>query len=307
MSNLVGEYAVAAYDLAVLRYVGFAAISLVAYETVITVDKEVQHFWRRSLSMVTIIYLLNRYFELGIALLYLYGMRIVKVAACCARLATVFLGSSYFVQCSIMLSMLIVYERKFEEFVLKAPWACGSVTPSWFSTYWIPTLLFEFMLLCMTLYKSIASGAFENRSGTYRRPSLYRVLVRDQVIFFVSILLSATNIALWQGLPEGKPNNEGLTLSVAIAFVLGCRILLNLRRMSKRNLHFLPLHWFGRQDVISLTCHYSSTATTTPPFRLTKANFIPLYIEDALYIRTARFDFWPVLGHLALTGLKYHL
>lgn len=49
----------------------------------------------------------------------------------------------------------------------------------------IPTLVFEFILLGMALYKTMQYKTVVCKSGTYKRYSLYRILVRDQVIYFV--------------------------------------------------------------------------------------------------------------------------
>ncbi|EJD05341.1 uncharacterized protein FOMMEDRAFT_131897 [Fomitiporia mediterranea MF3/22] len=234
----------AVVDVFAQRCSGVAAISLVVYDIMITMDKEIQHFWGRSFSIVQVIYFLNRYYGLLVVAIYLYGDMIqvfsddqyVILFDRQPKRATILLGSLYFAQCMVMVGVLIAYDREFNDFAWQALHACGTIAPTWFSLFWIPTLIFEFILLCMTLYK----GMLYKKTccldvDSSRQFRLHRILVRGQVIYFTCILLSGSmNIILWKQLPGGTPNNEAVTLSAAVPCVLGSRILLSLRDVASQ-------------------------------------------------------------------------
>ncbi|KAJ1307326.1 hypothetical protein OPQ81_001432 [Rhizoctonia solani] len=99
--------------------------------------------------------------------------------------------------------------------------------PNWFWGYYISPLIFETVLLLLTLYKTIGNI----RSKVTHTPVI-QLFVRDGVAYFAVMFCTLlSNALIWLLAPPGLLE-AGIGFAIAIPTVTASRILLNLRGLS---------------------------------------------------------------------------
>ncbi|CAA7270402.1 unnamed protein product [Cyclocybe aegerita] len=99
--------------------------------------------------------------------------------------------------------------------------------------YWIPVFFFECLMFSLALRKAIEySGGFRGIKNSVisarQRPIIY-VLFRDSITFpFLALSLCTINFIAFRFIPA-TAIQASVILSIFIARILGCRLLLNLR------------------------------------------------------------------------------
>ncbi|KAI0783788.1 hypothetical protein C8Q75DRAFT_810583 [Abortiporus biennis] len=156
MSNEVAEiiesFWVAFFGTA--SYVSIAALAL--YDHCITIDREVQHIWKKRLNILSVFFIVNRY-ALLIATLGMASTELFPRAR-----------SMYEIQTSFNLS-----PSSSDIFLILAVWDAASAL----------SIIFSFLVLCGTLVKTLKLKRIANQAGL--RQGLTTLLIRD-AIFNVS-------------------------------------------------------------------------------------------------------------------------
>ncbi|KAF8754047.1 hypothetical protein RHS01_06356 [Rhizoctonia solani] len=99
--------------------------------------------------------------------------------------------------------------------------------PHWFWGYYISPLIFETILLFLTLYKTVG----HIRSKVTKTPVI-QLFVRDGVAYFAIMFCTLlSNALIWLLAPPGLLE-AGIGFAIAVPTVMASRILLNLRGLS---------------------------------------------------------------------------
>ncbi|KAH8108991.1 hypothetical protein DFH11DRAFT_1691282 [Phellopilus nigrolimitatus] len=131
-----------------LIYCQIAVATVLVYDTIITMDKEVKYFWRSSRSLVSLIYFLNRYIGLFSAFVKL---RHKKLAIC--------LRSMFAMEAAFTLGILVYIILLYKVVV-------------------------ELLLMVLALYRA---ADYWRTSAGLRGCTLVKVVVQDQALYFIFI------------------------------------------------------------------------------------------------------------------------
>ncbi|KAI5120947.1 hypothetical protein M0805_001652 [Coniferiporia weirii] len=250
-------------------YCRVAVTSVLLYDIIITMDKEIAYFWSAPRSLVSLIYFLNRYIALFISLFdikstalpwsyQIAGWMGILLIDCILmmRVLALFSGNKKLAAClaalfvtegAVMLGVLVRIETSVQDMVviiLPGRTGCASqgvFLQNWATAYWVPTLVFEVILTALALYKALcyrrecAALGGDGVSGSGSRTSLLTVLVRDQAIYFVLVIICglASVSSYWIALGQYS-SNVSLFANAALPCVLGSRLLCNLKEEAAR-------------------------------------------------------------------------
>ncbi|KZV91644.1 hypothetical protein EXIGLDRAFT_92237 [Exidia glandulosa HHB12029] len=255
------------------QYSHIAAASLLWWDYLLTLPQEIEFFWQGRLSWPAILFFVNRYLPIltetftSAAITHPVG----SDAVCKFFIAgiTPWTGAlEIFIAQSILLARLCaVYGNKrsfavrmiaffalttaavvgifiWNEFVIKVtshPFpgynftACLSITGTApLYLIWIPVLLFESVAFALLMHM-VVRQIKEDHRVRFSRKTLLHVILRDNIIYFVIILvLYMTEAMMWRFMEV--PERELIDgPSVALISIMGNRMLLNIRRRNRAN------------------------------------------------------------------------
>ncbi|KAI5120051.1 hypothetical protein M0805_007803 [Coniferiporia weirii] len=250
-----------------------SAMVVVLYDMMLTMDKEIEFFWKQRWSTVKLIYMLNRYGGLFFVLVDTWGkscflppnyllnqactfqfyfqqwtgwisvllveiILIIRVNTLYerSRKSTVLLAFFFVIQAGIMAAVLSIFDSVTEIFVWVAVNTCGSyeAPPKWVAIFWLPPVIMDFGLLVLTFRKALAIRRMMP-GNNWRDFQLHRTLVRDQALYFTG----GTRILICSLTNMAFLAFSSSLLCDALGFalgfpcVMGSRILLNLRETAR--------------------------------------------------------------------------
>ncbi|GAB1521735.1 transmembrane protein [Rhizoctonia solani] len=195
-------------------YCEIASLAFVLFDHAITVDQEVERIWKSPWSLPKVLFLFVHW----------------------SNLIT---GQYYdFYELPSILSKWIHFEgaagiiakAAAEMIMIFSSWykGCHPVgLPHWFWGYYISPLIFETILLFLTLYKTVG----HIRSKVTKTPVI-QLFVRDGVAYFAIMFCTLlSNALIWLLAPPGLLE-AGIGFAIAVPTVMASRILLNLRGLS---------------------------------------------------------------------------
>lgn len=101
------------------------------------------------------------------------------------------------------------------------------LVPDHFYTFWIPMLVFEFLLCFLAVFRGY--GSYSASGTMFNGQRLFDILIRDSLIYFLAIGVTyLTCLVVW----ILEPNillEAPIGFSLAISCTLGNRMILNLR------------------------------------------------------------------------------
>jgi len=247
-------------DLMVFKLYSLATFVLLTYDIIITFGNEVEYIWKRKLTPFTLLWFLIRYVPLmGFAFItvVLHDERWSADARVCDKIAlfpgilgiftTTVIGIIFIIRlyatyaankailCSMTLLLTVVQAVKIWAFTsgkrLQLPPGVPGciITPGGsnvrFTCTWIAELLFDFVVLVLTLYRAITFNCTTGGGmGT-----LWKLIVRDGVVYFAVIFASdLANVLAFLLYPADlKALNTSFTISINPLMV--SRLILNLR------------------------------------------------------------------------------
>ncbi|KAH8109708.1 hypothetical protein DFH11DRAFT_900530 [Phellopilus nigrolimitatus] len=198
------------------QYTQVAFLTLLVYDTFITMDKEIKYFWSSPRSFVSLIYFANRYIGIfeGISAIvfntlqaneilqeltnlmtillidYILLMRVLALYHQDKRLAAC-LRTLFGLEAACKLG-LIIYLNIYEEIVVgelaEGVAICGeNRTPPKVldSLSWAVPLLYAVILMVLALYK--AAEHWRETAG-FNQYTLVKVLIQDQAIYFIMVI-----------------------------------------------------------------------------------------------------------------------
>jgi len=256
------------------RYTRVSPMALIIYDILLTMDREILYFWRKSFSVVQVIYFLNRYFglflvvvEVGdslipistthlcnfsfqfevytalVAYLLAQAVMCIRVHALYSRSKFIFafLLVLYIMQGAAMLGVEIAFDLSITIIGIPALTACDTTTgttPFWIFANWIPPIFFELILLSLTLYKAYEYYHMSSAPDARPQSDLMRVFVRDQICYFIAIVLAGTVTMFFQADPaESNLINIALNFTLAVPCIIGSRLLLNLKEVGEKKVY----------------------------------------------------------------------
>ncbi|KAG9105595.1 hypothetical protein FRC07_009159 [Ceratobasidium sp. 392] len=201
--------AIALHQLEVAAAHGFASkclsiagICILIYDHILTFPDEVRFIWKQKWSIVSTIFVLNRYITPLVLAVDVYDKG----------------GLANFLPKSL-------FQIEFEDTVEYNPFfrICFAQLSPHIWMCWLPALIFETFLFVMTLIK-----AREHSKSNFNTPMLH-ILYRDGILYYVVICCcSIFNMTVWLVAP---PTLIALSKFFVLAVVpaMGARLVLNLR------------------------------------------------------------------------------
>ncbi|KAG8863484.1 hypothetical protein FRB96_008224 [Tulasnella sp. 330] len=230
LAAVVAELTQTVTDIQASRYLAVAGFIVLIYDHLSTFSDEVQLIWRKPLSLVSILFLINRYTVPVIIAIDMYDK---------GGLARNLSDSSNFQVLSFAVTHALVALR------VRALWgnrkwinaliiAMGTIyfTSTMVidnvvdSQAFVPALAFESMLFLLTLGKAI-----QDRRRDLSFSGVAGVLIRDGILYFLVISsCSVFNIVVWSSL---RPSLVALAKYFTFSFVnvMASRLVLNLRAL----------------------------------------------------------------------------
>ncbi|KAI5116272.1 hypothetical protein M0805_002618 [Coniferiporia weirii] len=244
-----------------------SASTLLAYDILITMDKEVKYFWKTPFTPISFLYFLNRYtgllealvdvrcgfvswfFQISswISILAVDVILLIRVLALYERSQklTMCLSSLLVVEAAVMLWCLVRIQLDIGiDISIRTSFAgignateCGisvDMPRLMFVLYWIPPTVFELVLLVLSVRKG---AEFWRETAGLNGFKLIRVLIRDQVVYFALILACGVANVILIYVDEGVMTAGTIFTNATAPCILGSRILVNLREAAGRNVY----------------------------------------------------------------------
>ncbi|KAI5116273.1 hypothetical protein M0805_002619 [Coniferiporia weirii] len=259
-----GDLASEVYNYQIQLFARVSATTLLAYDIVITMDKEVKYFWKTPFTPISFLYFLNRYLGLlealvdvrcdflswfyqisgWIGILAVDVILLIRVIALYERSQklTVCLSSLFVVEAAVMLWCLVRIQLdigigiSIGSAVGNAA-ECGitlDIPQLMFVLYWIPPTVFELVLLMLSVRKC---AEFWRETAGLKGFKLMHVLIRDQVVYFALVLACGVANVILIYVDEGVTSAGAIFTNATVPCILGSRILINLREAAGRNVY----------------------------------------------------------------------
>ncbi|KAJ7112405.1 hypothetical protein C8R43DRAFT_1040559 [Mycena crocata] len=246
-----------------------AGIAWMAYDILINLDREVQHFWSGKWSLPRVLYFLNRYFSLARVIFFVFGLfhplsdtfcnAVIYVQTWTGAFEIWFLQiiliyrvNSLYRTKKILIFTLIFFVCSAAAVIAIMTTAVGSANTKvehlpgltaciptahhsrigliW--AFWVPILIFESFLFLLALNQLIRNVAVIRKSTLLFRSKhhLVELILRDSMWYFLLVcLLDISSLLIWQS-PHVAAGTEWTTGFTAPVFsITGTRLLLNLR------------------------------------------------------------------------------
>ncbi|KAL5513704.1 hypothetical protein ACEPAH_4103 [Sanghuangporus vaninii] len=258
-------------ELRFAEYFQFAIVTVLVYDTITCLDKEIKHFWKHPRSLVSIIYFANRYIGLFSAIAYVWlsisdfielttgtywtkdwitinlidYIFVMRVLALYSKdkLLTILLRSLFAIEAAAMFGIL-AYVQIFNGTALgvfgtnfAVCQSVRSVKPIFFIFAWGIPLFFECFLMILALYKG---ASFWSMSQGFSGFNLVKVLLVDQAIYFMIAIFC--NVAMIISDTTTDPHVVskvilGILGSPSLLVVLGARLLVHLKEAGEKGVN----------------------------------------------------------------------
>ncbi|KAH8109181.1 hypothetical protein DFH11DRAFT_1515867 [Phellopilus nigrolimitatus] len=229
-------------EIDISQYTGVAILTLLVYNTIITMDKEIKYFWSSPRAFVSLIY-----FTVNNILHFIYRyillMRVLALYHQDKRLAAC-LRTLFGLEAVFGLGLLI-YPNIYEEVVVgdlaKGVAVCienRDPPKVWSALSWLvpvaAPMLYAIILMVLALYK--AAEHWRETAG-FSQFTLVKVLIMDQAIYFIMVIFcSVTEIIGDQLFAQNVIVAQLLTIlgSPSLLCVLGSHLLVHLKEAGER-------------------------------------------------------------------------
>ncbi|KAG8956383.1 hypothetical protein FRC04_004464 [Tulasnella sp. 424] len=265
LQDLLNVLSTDIWHIQISRYVTVAGYVVMVYDHMTTFSDEVELIWQKPISLVSCLFLFNRYLVpiVGLIDLWQFGglARNVSNKFChdwlivdgafqtlcqaiahflaCLRVRALLsaqrwvdwlllvCGILYFIGTVLSTSMVLAYVDRDYAWNSTVNFCVGTMPP-WMAWAWAPGLVFETILFGLLISK-----AYRDWRRDLSFP-ITRVLYRDGFISFLVISsCSIFNIVAWSALPDSLVA-LAKNFSFCIIVTMSCRIVLNLRDLRRR-------------------------------------------------------------------------
>ncbi|KAF4590506.1 hypothetical protein EYR38_009807 [Pleurotus pulmonarius] len=251
------------------QYFQVAIVTILLYDALSTLDKEVKYFWSAPRKFVSLIYFANRYIGIFSAVVYLWYntyhvskalcqftlytavasnwitinvidyMLVMRVLALFsnARTMKIFLHVFFLIEAVAMFGVLVYVQVYGGATTLEFGMgytACQSVRtaqPVFFILAWSIPLVFECILLVLALYRA---SEFWKLSQGLTGFHLVRVLVVDQAVYFAAAIFC--NVGMIISTTTANPHffSKRIMGSPSLLVILGARLLVHLKEAGEK-------------------------------------------------------------------------
>ncbi|KZT64147.1 hypothetical protein DAEQUDRAFT_732999 [Daedalea quercina L-15889] len=245
-----------------------ASLTVLLYEIIVTFDEEVEFMWRGRFVWTRILYFLNRYFPLLNLLIdnilestvhssdfstcnfwfrwFMYTIIIGRISMsgilimrlylmyCCNRTFLITLCVLFVIELVIESTIIGEVIYALQDWALPmditTPGCAATGIKPWAWVYWIPIMIWEALLLALSLYRSAQQAREE--AGT---PRLMIILLRDSILYFGGALASIlANFIVWK-VQVIALFFALIPVNIALNSVLGCRMMLHIARAGRKH------------------------------------------------------------------------
>ncbi|KAL0059364.1 hypothetical protein AAF712_013875 [Marasmius tenuissimus] len=207
------------------NYVAVASLTLLVYDHLLTLDKEVELIWTCKKRFASIIYLFNHYFSLlAIAVWILYRSSKKLLYWLASLVAGEFIS---------MLSILHFVVLNVKEYVHAGPvlWGChASVVPEYYAFMPVPSLIVSIIMFVLTIYKCCSTRySAEREYGS--NPPIVALFKRDGIFWFLAVF--AAMIPHTVIVAAGRKTLAELMINLCLATysIVSSRALLNIKQI----------------------------------------------------------------------------
>ncbi|KAI0072714.1 hypothetical protein K474DRAFT_1667485 [Panus rudis PR-1116 ss-1] len=260
--NLDDLYVTAVRDVYLSRLSSFVVVTLVIYDYIVTLDREVELIWRQRWSLIKAVYLWHRYFGIicvvfqVIAFTYnkinddfcsfwirweVWGypavvfstelVLILWIWIVWNRQKTILVSllGGFFLEITAVIVILVYTMRNFtaSSHVLPHVTYCfvTKASPA-FRFVWLPILVFDSMLLSLFLFHGLRVRGMHIRRGYSSMTMIYR----HSLLNFIGIFASYLTCAIMWMVAESGLAQVPVGFALALSITNCTRLLLNIRR-----------------------------------------------------------------------------
>lgn len=274
MSALIGSNPIELfYQIQCVAYVQVAVTVAIFYDHFTTWDLEVELVWKRKWTVVTVLFIINRYLgdflplyltselilspspggkcnpavvkvmQWGCHFMMWSMQAIMQYRICCmykhSRRLIVLVVGGFIVEILSMLAIDFLYLLRITVGIEPLPGVhmCVSYPTNWYFVAWLPVFGYELITLLLGLRAGI-SYYKESRflPFKFRRHPLHFILLRDSILYpILAFVVGVINVVGWSS-PMSSSTPVASGLLHLFARILGCRLILNLREA-----YYLPL------------------------------------------------------------------
>ncbi|KAG1836582.1 hypothetical protein DFJ58DRAFT_734882 [Suillus subalutaceus] len=223
----------------------------VLYDHGLTFGREIDYIWRRSPSLVTALYLLDRYLGDAVVIIGAYRIMQLRIYAMYQRTRRilVILVLAFF---SEVLAVVVIIWRTIGppsdfspmSLILGSICAPSPGISTNFIYLFIPVFCFETLLFSLAIRVSL-NNTREKRAtpgtSSLRVNSFMSILVRDSILyFFINLAMCAIVMGLWRNLAELHANIS-IPFIMLLETVIGTRMVINFKEHCSRRLSSEPV------------------------------------------------------------------
>ncbi|EJC99668.1 uncharacterized protein FOMMEDRAFT_160095 [Fomitiporia mediterranea MF3/22] len=227
-------------DIQTTQFIQVATLTVLVYDILLTVDKEIKYFWKSPMRTVNAVFFAS---ASSLTLVYpdILVIRILALYSRDRRLAT-FLKALLAVEAASKLTLMI-YNTYTQRITIGAIGdgrifcTCHQGTPYvWGILNWIIPLSFGSLLMILAVYKA---AEFWKMSAGLTGFSLVKVLIQDQLIYYALVISCCVfDILQFSDFAESWTADLFAALGSPIFLcILGSRLLFNLKEAGERGLN----------------------------------------------------------------------
>ncbi|KIJ30757.1 hypothetical protein M422DRAFT_267698 [Sphaerobolus stellatus SS14] len=224
MSNpSVAELKTEYFSLTIFNYAYLAALTLIVYDTILTLEEEVTVIWKKKFGLGSILYLLARY---------------------CTTVQSVFEVTSDLVTFEGRVSVKVYHFR--------SPTAFGDLKTNPFpveSVDSILALISDGVVMSITTYFAWREAKQAHDAFGSSRRSLTVIFLQQGVIRFIIIFLWSLELSIEQKVLDPWLAGFDAGLQNAISAILICRFMLQLRRFNSREQTVPSFHFASNSGI----------------------------------------------------------
>ncbi|KAI0344792.1 hypothetical protein BDW22DRAFT_1354959, partial [Trametopsis cervina] len=262
----------ALWNLQYTRLCAFVSATIVLYDCILSLEREIELVWRKRWSFIKVVYIWHRYF--GLFCLLFEAIAIARNNSSSEFCSFWFhwdvwcyFGIVFSSEVTLLLWIWVVYNRKkwllsflsitfivqiaivgillaismpseiAQNVLLPGRSFCITSSPQLtFKIVWVPILAYDLFLLAMFMYKGVRNALSRSKRPTF---GVYHMVYRHTLVNFFAITASyIACVIIWLAADPGLAQIP-VTFAMAFAITNCTRLLLNIRRA----------YYFGSDDV----------------------------------------------------------
>ncbi|TCD67349.1 hypothetical protein EIP91_000216 [Steccherinum ochraceum] len=249
-------------DISFQNYMRLAGITILYYDFLLTFPGEVAYCWRKPNSATSCLFFLNRYFSILVsfvinvenfapfrtdmlcnvyALFRQVALFVAQIVVCCILILRTYAlwgRSRRILVCMIATAVMLLTisfwamtdEKHSTSIRLGCHSALAQPTAIHLAIAWECLLVFDILIVSLTLYKSYKEISWSRTEGTGILNKLILLMLRDGAVYFtVMACTNLANVLTFYVLPPAR-SGTFVTVTSSISVMLVSRLMLNLHK-----------------------------------------------------------------------------